>query len=259
MTTRRLVPNNEQWLYWLMAKMRMPEEEASWWATYFASRDWGKLSPEEMEGLAEALVPPKRLRQAGREAISEERRRAFISERQGLGPIEERRAWEQLQAERAAMLAVPSASDRFDVINWGPYSPAQINRIIQRRMKEMPGARGVGEQFVRGTQVSPNFQSWLQSRLPELEREFETRFPGGRERWWREVVRPPESPAETEGRARWRPLIGGPQTEVEARAGPDPWQTFLAGRNFFEEFKALPPRERGFFAGRLRPRTRTLR
>jgi len=128
--------------------------------------------------------------------------------------------------------------------SWGDY------------LGQMPTQTEVTGGVVSGLrgQVSPAGQRYFEQQLPYTYQE--KGMPEQRQKWWEGWQSVPET--SLAGFIKSQEQFKG-EPFKEQVVGSDPWQQFLKGKNFLEEFKGLTPRERGYYSGRLRPRTRVLR
>ncbi len=162
------------------------------------------------------------------------------------------------------------------------YHTDLTNRVQEQkeyeRQKEwyerQPGAKGYAEitapfleQKATSGEFSPAMRQYYESQLPSIY--AEAGMPAARQAWqaqrtkylkepmgvggenWGQLS--PQAFAETEGAHQ------GYEEELAQRAAlQDPWESFLARYPFLQKYKALTPREKGYFSGEFRPRTRYL-
>lgn len=102
--------------------------------------------------------------------------------------------------------------------------------------------------------ISPAASRYFESRLPQIYQE--TGMPQQRTNWQQDLM----SSILRTGIPEQRP---GDKSFTQQVAASDPWSQYLArlkaSGGLIGQFKSLTPRERGYYSGILRPRTRTLK
>ncbi len=117
-------------------------------------------------------------------------------------------------------------------------------------------------------ELSPAMQRYYEQELPNIY--AQAGMPEARAKWQAQRTMYPGAEPMGLGGEGWETLTPEEQVATEAphrayegrlkeqKALVDPWETFLAQYPFLEKYKGLTPREKGFYSGLFRPRTRYL-